>query len=51
MEWGQLSKQNNQNFVQIPTSRLKERIRQLCQQYGIKFTQTEESYTSQSSFK
>ena len=45
-----LNKIINQNFVQIPTSRLKERIKQLCQQYGIKFTQTEESYTSQSSF-
>ena len=45
-----LSKQNNQSFVQIPTSRLKERIKQLCEQYGVKFTETEESYTSKSSF-
>ena len=45
-----LSKKNNQNFVQIPTSRLKERIKQLCEQYGVKFIQTEESYTSKSSF-
>ncbi|MEO0970230.1 MAG: zinc ribbon domain-containing protein, partial [Cyanobacteria bacterium J06639_18] len=35
---------------QIPTSRLKERIKQLCEQYGVKFTETEESYTSKSSF-
>ena len=45
-----LSKQNNQSFVQIPTSRLKQRIKQLCEQYGVKFTETEESYTSKSSF-
>ncbi len=45
-----LGDKNNQSIVQIPTSRLKERIKQLCQQYGIKFHETEESYTSQSSF-
>ncbi|MER3478384.1 MAG: transposase, partial [Leptolyngbya sp. ERB_1_2] len=37
---------NNQEFVQIPTSRLKNRIKQLC----IQFTETEESYTSKASF-
>ncbi len=41
---------NNQKFVQIPTAKLKERIKQLCQQYGIEFIETEESYTSQASF-
>lgn len=40
----------NQKFVQIPTGRLKERILQLCQQYKIKFVETEESYTSKASF-
>jgi putative transposase len=40
----------NQNFVQIPTGRLKDRIAQLCEQYGIKFLETEESYTSKASF-
>ena len=40
----------NQKFVQIPTGRLKERIKQLCEQYGIKFVETEESYTSKASF-
>jgi lycopene cyclase CruP len=29
---------------------LKERIKQLCEQYGIKFVETEESYTSKASF-
>ncbi|MDJ0519603.1 MAG: transposase [Trichodesmium sp. MO_231.B1] len=41
---------NNQEFVQIPTAKLKERVSQLSQQYGINFIETEESYTSQASF-
>ncbi|WP_407927164.1 RNA-guided endonuclease InsQ/TnpB family protein [Cylindrospermopsis curvispora] len=45
-----LGSKNNQKFVQIPTARLKDRIAQLCKQYGIDFIETEESYTSQSSF-
>ena len=55
--WGQgiktnvnLGKKNNQNFVQIPISRLKNRIKELAEEVGIIFTQTEESYTSKSSF-
>lgn len=45
-----LGKKNNQKFVQIPTARLKDRIAQLCEQYGIDFIETEESYTSKTSF-
>ena len=45
-----MGRQNNQQFVQIPTARLKERLSQLCQLYGIQFVETEESYTSKSSF-
>ena len=45
-----IGKKNNQEFVQIPTARLKNRMSQLCEQYGIKFIETEESYTSQASF-
>lgn len=45
-----LGKKNNQEFVQIPTARLKKRIEQLCKQYGIQFIETEESYTSKASF-
>ncbi|MGJ0606758.1 RNA-guided endonuclease InsQ/TnpB family protein [Cylindrospermopsis raciborskii] len=45
-----LGSKNNQKFVQIPAARLKDRIAQLCKQYGIDFIETEESYTSQSSF-
>ena len=41
---------NNQKFVQIPTAKLKDRINQLCQLYGIEFIETEELYTSQASF-
>ncbi len=55
--WGQgvktesnLGKVNNQNYVQIPTSRLKNRIQELAESIGIVFTETEESYTSKSSF-
>jgi putative transposase len=45
-----LGKKINQNFVQIPTARLKARIQQLCELYGIVFEETEESYTSKASF-
>ena len=45
-----LGKKNNQEIVQIPTARLKQRIEQLCQQYGPRFVETEESYTSKSSY-
>lgn len=41
---------NNQNFVQIPTGRLKTRLQQLCEVVGIQFIETEESYTSKASF-
>ncbi len=45
-----LGSKTNQNFVQIPTARLKDIISQLCEQYGIRFIETEESYTSKASF-
>lgn len=55
--WGQgiknesnLGQKNNQNFGQIPTARLKNRIKELAESVGIIFTETEESYTSKSSF-
>ena len=44
-----LGKKNNQKFVQIPTGKLKDRIQQLCKQYGIRFIETEESYSSKAS--
>ena len=45
-----MGKRNNQNFVQIPIARLKNRIQELATSVGIKFTETEEAYTSKSSF-
>jgi IS605 OrfB family transposase len=45
-----LGAKSNQEFVQIPTAKLKHRLSQLCSQYSIKFVETEESYTSKSSF-
>ncbi|MGB3512754.1 MAG: transposase [Microcoleaceae cyanobacterium] len=46
----ELGKKNNSEFVPIPTAKLKERIAQLCEEYGIIFVETEESYTSIASF-
>ncbi|MDJ0594929.1 MAG: transposase, partial [Pleurocapsa sp. MO_226.B13] len=55
--WGQgvknesnLGRRNNQNFVQIPTARLKNRIKELAESVGIIFTETEEAYSSKSDF-
>ena len=45
-----IGRKNNQSFVRVPTARLKSRIAQLCEQHGIEFVETEESYTSQTSF-
>ena len=45
-----MGKRNNQNWVQVPTGRLKPRIQQLCEAQGIQFVETEESYTSKTSF-
>lgn len=49
-ESANMGSKTNQKFVQIPTGRLKERISQLCEQYGLKFIETEESYSSKASF-
>ena len=45
-----IGKKNNQKFVQTPTARLKNRISQLCEQHGVRFVETEESYTSKASY-
>ncbi|MEG4628065.1 transposase [Microcoleus sp. AR_TQ3_B6] len=45
-----MGSKTNQKFVQIPTGRLKDRIAQLCGQYGLRFVETEESYSSKASF-
>ncbi|MFB2876361.1 RNA-guided endonuclease InsQ/TnpB family protein [Floridanema aerugineum] len=45
-----MGKRNNQNFVVIPTGRLIERLKQLCPEFGIVLTITEEANTSKASF-
>jgi putative transposase len=45
-----MGQRGNQNFVVIPTGRLIERLKQLCPEYGIQLTITEEAYTSKASF-
>ena len=45
-----LGKRNNQNFVQIPHGQLRTQLDNLCQQYGIRYREQEESYTSTASF-
>ncbi|MCU0538094.1 MAG: transposase [Hydrococcus sp. Prado102] len=45
-----MSRKVNQEFVLIPTAKLKARIAQLCELSRIDFLETEESYTSKSSF-
>ena len=45
-----ISKQNNQNFVQIPHCKLREKLKYLCELYGIVYVEQEESYTSKASF-
>jgi len=45
-----MGKVNNQKFVQMPLGKLKDRLKQLCDLHGIRFQETEESYTSKASF-
>ncbi len=45
-----IGKQNNQNFVQIPHGQLRDKLHYLCELYGIKYIEQEESYTSKASF-
>ena len=45
-----MSLHNNQNFVQIPHGKLREKLAYLCELYGIKYIEQEESYTSKASF-
>ncbi len=41
---------NNQNFVNIPFGKLRDKLQYLCKLYGIKYIEQEESYTSKASF-
>lgn len=41
---------NNQNFVQIPHWSLRNKLKALCERYGLTYQEQEESYTSKASF-
>ena len=41
---------NNQNFVNIPYGKLRDKLIYLCKLYGVEFKLQEESYTSKASF-
>ena len=41
-----MSKQNNQNFVNIPYGHLRDKLSYLCELNGITYIEQEESYTS-----
>lgn len=45
-----LGKKNNQNFVLLPTAKLKERLKVVLTETGVNFVETEESYSSKASF-
>ena len=45
-----IGKVNNQNFVNIPFEKLRDKLQYLCKLYGIKYVEQEESYTSKASF-
>ena len=45
-----IGKKNNQSFVQIPLFKIRQKLKYLCEYYGINYKEQEESYTSKSSF-
>ena len=45
-----IGKANNQNFVNIPYGKLREKLEYLCKLNGITYVKQEESYTSKASF-
>ena len=45
-----MGKVNNQNFVNIPYGKLRNKLEYLCNMYGIEYILQEESYTSKASF-
>ncbi|MDO4467412.1 MAG: IS200/IS605 family accessory protein TnpB-related protein, partial [Bacillota bacterium] len=45
-----LGKVNNQNFVNIPYGKLRNKLKYLCEYNGIRYIEQEESYTSKASF-
>ena len=45
-----IGKKSNQNFTQIPLFKIRQKLKYLCEYYGINYKEQEESYTSKSSF-
>ena len=45
-----IGKANNQNFVNIPYGKLRDKLEYLCKLNSIEFLKQEESYTSKASF-
>ena len=45
-----IGKQNNQNFVQIPHGKLREKLKYMSELYKIRYVEQEKSYTSKASF-
>lgn len=45
-----LGKKTNQNFVSVPYGKLLQKLKSKCEQVGISYQETEESYTSKCSF-
>lgn len=45
-----IGKSNNQKFCQIPHGDLRLKLQNLCERYGIRYVEQEESYTSKASF-
>lgn len=41
---------NNQNFTQLPFGQIRGKLQYLCELYGMRYVEQEESYTSKSSF-
>lgn len=44
-----IGKRNNQNFVQVPFGYLMSMLKSKCQEYGLKYLETQESHTSKCS--
>ncbi|MCP2731129.1 RNA-guided endonuclease InsQ/TnpB family protein [Limnofasciculus baicalensis] len=44
-----IGRRNNQNFVQIPFYSLRNKLKSLCERYGLNYQEQEESYTSKAS--
>jgi putative transposase len=45
-----MGRKSNQQFVQMPLAKIKERIKQLCEIYSIRYVETEEANTSCASY-